>query len=981
MRGIMQTAEIFILWVVIAVFVTVTGAVENVYKCHQYGRERLLELRTVVHSQPSNYPTSRLKWFEEVFVNEDEGQQRNSSTYKGKRRRGRRGGIRARVRRRGIRTPLPTVIFGNVQSVRNKIDELAANCKFLSEYRESALIGLSETWLQENDPDSTYDIDGFKFIRSDRRDLTKQRGGGVGLYVNERWCSQVTVKETYCSDDIEYLVVSCRPFYLPREFNNVYIIVVYITTSADVKMAGEKLQNCVNKWENSNANGVNIIMGDFNKCEFDRYVPTYDQCVQIPTCGNNTLDKLYCSVRDGYRAFQKPKLGESVHNMVHCIPMYKQKIKREKCKKIMVREWSEENTMSLQGCFECTDWCKMYDQDCDFNENVDVFTSYVQFCVDMLIPTREVKQYPNNKPWVTKDIKEYINEKKRIYHTGDRDSLRALHTQLKSKITEGKRVFKEKVEHLFKTNQSKDAWKGVKVLSGYQTKRAMADPTIDLRYVNELNTFYARFDRYDFREECDSILRLAKNRNDERILVSHDEVVRSVKRIKCGKACGPDQVGAKVLRSCTDQLAKPLLVLFQASLDQCTVPYTWKMSEIIPIPKTKFPKIKNDLRPIALTSLIMKCLEHIVKRHLCSQVRYVRDPLQFAYSEGKSVQDAVVTLIHNVSQHLDKANSQVRVLYVDFSSAFNTIQPHILMSKLLQLKVNSRLVVWLHSYLLDRPQFTKVNNIKSDVIYTNTGVPQGCVLAPILFILYTNDCVSSFDSCSIIKYADDTAVLGKISSNHSAEYLAQIKKFNEWCQSNYLNLNVKKTKEMIFDFRKNKCLPENIVINNEPVERVTQYKYLGVVIDNQLTGTQNTDMVYKKGQQRLHFMRVLNNLQINNNILDLFYKSVIESVLGFSIAIWYGKLKVKDKGKLNKIVRTARKLKAKVDSLDGLYNKNVIQMVKKIMADEQHPLYSNYVFLRSGKRLAVPKQHTDRFKKSFVPTSVKIFNNFLEQKQ
>ena len=96
-----------------------------------------------------------------------------------------------------------------------------------------------------------------------------------------------------------------------------------------------------------------------------------------------------------------------------------------------------------------------------------------------------------------------------------------------------------------------------------------------------------------------------------------------------------------------NQLAVPLLVLFQASLDQCIVPLIWKISEIVPIPKIKFPITKNDLRPIALTSLIMKCLEHIVKQHLCTQVNHLRDPSRFAYCEGRSVQDAELTLIHN----------------------------------------------------------------------------------------------------------------------------------------------------------------------------------------------------------------------------------------------------------------------------------------------------------------------------------------------
>ena len=103
-------------------------------------------------------------------------------------------------------------------------------------------------------------------------------------------------------------------------------------------------------------------------------------------------------------------------------------------------------------------------------------------------------------------------------------------------------------------------------------------------------------------------------------------------------------------------------------------------------------------------------------------------------------------------------NTHVRILFIDFSSAFNPIQPHILLQKLVALNVNRKLTM--------RSQYTKLKNIKSsDIAITNTGAPQGCVLAPLLFVLYTNDCRSKYKTCSMIKYADDTATVGKISND------------------------------------------------------------------------------------------------------------------------------------------------------------------------------------------------------------------------
>ena len=217
--------------------------------------------------------------------------------------------------------------------------------------------------------------------------------------------------------------------------------------------------------------------------------------------------------------------------------------------------------------------------------------------------------------------------------------------------------------------------------------------------------------------------------------------------------------------------------------------------------------------------------------------------------------------------------------------------------------------------------------------------------------------------------------MGKISNDNSREFLKQVDDFVLWCKDNFLNLNVKKTKEMVIDFRRNNSIPDPLVIANEQVERVNEYKYLGVIIDNKLTGSANTSKLYKKCKQRIHFLRVLKNIHVDKSILTLFYKAVIESILGFAIPVWYGSLTCQDKNKLKKIVKTAGKLKARTECLDEVYNTMVIKQLRKIMNDVQHPLHCQYNFLRSGKRLALPKLQTSRFRNSFIPMSIKIFNS------
>jgi hypothetical protein len=127
---------------------------------------------------------------------------------------------------------------------------------------------------------------------------------------------------------------------------------------------------------------------------------------------------------------------------------------------------------------------------------------------------------------------------------------------------------------------------------------------------------YARFDDKDFQTECKHMLKLVSHKNDPKINMSNDDVVLALNNAKSGKACGPDKIYGRVIKLCKTELAVPLLKLYQMSLDRCTVPTAWKTSEIVPVPKIKIPLAKNDLRPVALTSVLMKCFELIVKKHL-----------------------------------------------------------------------------------------------------------------------------------------------------------------------------------------------------------------------------------------------------------------------------------------------------------------------------------------------------------------------------
>lgn len=239
-------------------------------------------------------------------------------------------------------------------------------------------------------------------------------------------------------------------------------------------------------------------------------MPTYQQTVTCLTRGNATLDKMFCNIRNGYRAYQKPKLGDSDHNMVFLSPSYLQKLKCEKYEKISVQNWKNNEKIILQGCFKCTDWDVLFSDTESINYNLDVFNSYVNFCTEMITPIKEVNIYPNSKPWINSSVKLLVKEKKRVFAIGDRNRGADIQRQLKREIKDAKYAYKIKIENNFKSNKPKDAWNGVKMFCGLKRKQRI-DPSNPQEYVNELNPFYSRFDIHDFNEECNNIMSLANS--------------------------------------------------------------------------------------------------------------------------------------------------------------------------------------------------------------------------------------------------------------------------------------------------------------------------------------------------------------------------------------------------------------------------------------------------------------------------------------
>jgi len=898
-----------------------------------------------------------------------------------KRKRGRRGGVKQRLQRRGYRPPLPSIILSNVRSIRNKFDTLTALARFDHDYKSACVICITETWLSPLDTDTSVSLDNFTLFRNDRDySLGKGRGGGVCLYINDRWCKNVNVVSKTSTPDIEFLSLSLRPHYLPREFNLVNIVVVYIPPSASSDGAKQIIEEHTSSLLLRYPDSPVVIVGDFNHCQHT--IPGLKQFVKCKTRHNNTLDLCYSNIKDAYTSIRKQPICNSDHNTILLIPTYVSKLKREKPIVKQQSVWSPDAIDRIAACFESTLWSTLMPEDGTIDEWTDVVTNYITFCVELCVEKKEIKIYPNNKPWVTKRLKCTINEKKIAYMSGDRSRACVKDKEIRAIIREEKAAFKQRMEEQLKSGDSMNAWQMIRQMGGVDPKKARHSSVKASIDVNELNNFYCRFDT-----KCPPInntgpTSTACNCKPTKLSIEVDEtmVAELFKRCKERKAPGPDNIHGAILKHAHKQLAVPFTHIFQRSIDDQSVPVMWKTSVIIPVPKKRCPVALNDYRPVALTSIVMKCLEKIIKCELLQIVYDLKllDKNQFAYQHSLSVEDALLTVTNTIGKHLDQnPKNMARILYVDFSSAFNAMNTAMLLTKLCNMGMPDYLTNWFRSFLTQRPQCVKMGDCMSNVTFLSNGCPQGCVVSPILYILYTNDCTASYENCQIVKYADDTAILGQITGKESEiNYFRQIDEFINWCQYNSLEINASKTKEQIFTNRNittNETKP--VIIKDADVEIVDDFKYLGVTISHNMNFRQHIETMCKKINQRMYILRKLRSFEVSKKTMLQIYNSLIKSVITFGITVWYGGCGVKEKAKVGKLIKESSKIiNCPLEGIDNLHQKQLLNKAFSIINNKNHALYEEFKMLPSGRRYAQARCRTNRYKNTFVPSAIKSVN-------
>ena len=596
--------------------------------------------------------------------------------------------------------------------------------------------------------------------------------------------------------------------------------------------------------------------------------------------------------------------------------------------------------------------------------------SYIRYCADNVTLEKCIRVFPNQKPWMTGIVRSLIEDRNTAFRSGDRAQYSTARTDLRRGIIAAKVAYTKKIEDHFSDGDPRQAWQGIKKITNYKGSNTTTVDA-DTSLAEELNSFFARFE-VNGPTTVTLHSQHSPTSSTHTLTLQEHQVRRVLGSVNPREAAGPDGVPGKVLKACAYQLSGVLTNIFNLSLSQATIPPCLKSATIIPVPKKTAINCLNDYRPIALTSVVMKCFERLVSQHIKASLPSSIDPHQFAYRTNRSTEDAISIALHTALSHLEHTGSYVRMLFIDYSSAFNTIIPDILVRKLLDLHLPPPTCAWIKDFLSNRPQTVKLGPHRSTSLSLSTGSPQGCVLSPLLYSLYTHDCTPSHPSNTVIKFADDTTVVGLILKGDETAYRDEVQRLTTWCVDNNLALNTAKTQEIIIDFRKHSADPAPLHIHGDCVERVPTFKFLGIHITEELSWSTNTTATVKKAQQRLHFLRLLRKNKLRQKLLVSFYRSAIESILAYGITVWYAGCSAADRRALQRVINAAQKIVGcPLPSLEDISSSRCLNRARNIIKDSSHPAHHLFNLLPSGRRYRSIRARTTRLTNSFFPWAIK----------
>ena len=549
--------------------------------------------------------------------------------------------------------------------------------------------------------------------------------------------------------------------------------------------------------------------------------------------------------------------------------------------------------------------------------NYDILDKIISEAADRCMPSKRVK-YNKHKhkksQWITGGIIRSIKFRDKMYanmkqtpanteaHVIIKTNLKTYNNILRHSIAQAKTIYYQQKLTKY-TNDIRNTWKVIKEVTNKTTTKTQLPEffKVDGKILTEKKDIANKFNTFftNIGPSLASKLSATGNKTYKDYLntpcihkftfstITESEVIKTIDKLPSKTSSGVDGISTVLLKHIKHEISKPVTLILNQCLATGIFPDKLKIAKVVPIYKSEDDNIFNNYRPISVLPALSKVFEKIIFNQTYSHFddHNLFFGNQYGFRKKHSTELAVLEVIDRITNQLDKGQTPMNI-YLDLSKAFDTLDHDILINKLQYYGVHGSALRLFKNYLTERKQYVIYNETPSELGSITTGVPQGSILGPLLFIIYINDIAQSTSHFNFITYADDTTLCGAQTRHNDAKTTEhELNKVTEWLKINKLSLNVKKTKAMVFHMPQKKVILPILRINGTIVEFVDNFVFLGIQINKHLNWNHHNTDVANKIVKTVGILNIL-KIYLPLNVLRIIYNSLILPHLNYGILLW-----------------------------------------------------------------------------------------------